>query len=294
MSKSSATNAKTTLPSAGEIFTPLPDERSGQKKSKLKFHEAIHLIEAGYEDTSERRGDVRLALETHLDEATDLEEKATALYYLLRLLLDEHLLFENQRAQGFYEQMFTAFLNCEDDYRSRLRQAKNVTEKKIARMQFQAFYQIMDRHLVSLELVYGQKGFLQAEERVHENKMRFRRRFARFAGRHFLHLGHLFLDHSSRYGHSFLRWGATTILFIALFAGVYAALDFFSETSMFERIADSANPFNYFYFSLVTFTTVGYGDITPLTNLEKLFAGLEALLGYVMLGMFIVLIQKRF
>jgi voltage-gated potassium channel len=33
------------------------------------------------------------------------------------------------------------------------------------------------------------------------------------------------------------------------------------------------------YFSLVTITTVGYGDITPVTRVARAFANLEAVVG---------------
>src|ERR1700730_2227337 len=41
------------------------------------------------------------------------------------------------------------------------------------------------------------------------------------------------------------------------------------------------------YFSVVTITTVGYGDIVPLTAWARLLAGLEASLGIVQLGLFV-------
>jgi hypothetical protein len=41
------------------------------------------------------------------------------------------------------------------------------------------------------------------------------------------------------------------------------------------------------YFSVITITTVGYGDIVPLTPWARFLAGLEATLGIVQLGLFI-------
>ncbi len=40
----------------------------------------------------------------------------------------------------------------------------------------------------------------------------------------------------------------------------------------------------YLYYSIVTFTTLGYGDIIPLTNRARAVVGTEISLGYVMLG----------
>jgi hypothetical protein len=38
------------------------------------------------------------------------------------------------------------------------------------------------------------------------------------------------------------------------------------------------------YYSVVTFTTLGFGDIVPKTNLAALLVMAEVILGYVMLG----------
>jgi len=46
------------------------------------------------------------------------------------------------------------------------------------------------------------------------------------------------------------------------------------------------------YFSVVTFTTLGYGDIIPL-GISRLFAGIEALLGGFILAIFVVVFVKK-
>ena len=40
----------------------------------------------------------------------------------------------------------------------------------------------------------------------------------------------------------------------------------------------------YIYYSVVTFTTLGFGDIVALTNKARFVVGCEVVLGYVMLG----------
>ena len=47
------------------------------------------------------------------------------------------------------------------------------------------------------------------------------------------------------------------------------------------------------YFSAVTITTVGYGDVVPLTGAARFFAALEATLGIILLGLFISSLASR-
>jgi hypothetical protein len=50
---------------------------------------------------------------------------------------------------------------------------------------------------------------------------------------------------------------------------------------------EELKPFDMFYFSFVTMTTVGYGDITPLSQPARMLAILEAMTGTLYLGVFI-------
>jgi voltage-gated potassium channel len=47
------------------------------------------------------------------------------------------------------------------------------------------------------------------------------------------------------------------------------------------------------YYTLVTLTTLGYGDITPATQGGMIAAGVEALLGLVWFGMLTSIIVKK-
>lgn len=48
-----------------------------------------------------------------------------------------------------------------------------------------------------------------------------------------------------------------------------------------------------FYYSIVTFTTLGYGEITPATDFTKCIVMVEVLLGYITLGCFVFLIGHK-
>ena len=48
-----------------------------------------------------------------------------------------------------------------------------------------------------------------------------------------------------------------------------------------------------FYFSIVTLTTLGFGDVTPMTNLAQLVVMAEVILGYIGLGLLISILANK-
>jgi hypothetical protein len=93
-----------------------------------------------------------------------------------------------------------------------------------------------------------------------------------------------FLRLSCDYGRSFSRYLAWVSVFIFAYAGIYWILN---DTQMPRTFLD------YLYFSVVTFTTVGYGDIVPISSLSKLIVISEILLGYLMGGLLVAILAKR-
>lgn len=67
------------------------------------------------------------------------------------------------------------------------------------------------------------------------------------------------------------------------FAAIYGVLDEFPGHGLTPR---AINFYDYIYFSLVTMSSLGYGDFQPL-GLSRLVAGIEVLLGLVLLGVYI-------
>ncbi len=66
-----------------------------------------------------------------------------------------------------------------------------------------------------------------------------------------------------------------------LFAAVYGAFGYNDLC-----VLGANGPADVLYFSYVTFTTVGYGDLTPV-GLCRGLAAAEAVTGYILLGMFV-------
>jgi len=77
-------------------------------------------------------------------------------------------------------------------------------------------------------------------------------------------------------GRSFLRWGLWTVALTCLFAGLYEGveLDFGAHPTYLSTL----------YYSVVTLTTLGYGDVVPASPAAQLLAMCEVAVGYVMLG----------
>src|SRR4051794_5195918 len=75
------------------------------------------------------------------------------------------------------------------------------------------------------------------------------------------------------------------------YAFLFQTVDAFSSTSFFgEEVPTTV----YMYFSVVTLSTVGYGDFTAVTNLGRMAAASEAVIGQVFLVTFVALIVSRF
>lgn len=84
-------------------------------------------------------------------------------------------------------------------------------------------------------------------------------------------------------GRSIWYWLAWSVAFALGFAGAYYYLNL--TPGAFKFTATLGNDFDtMLYYSVVTFTTLGFGDITPLTQTAAYLVMAEVILGYVMLG----------
>jgi uncharacterized protein YjbI with pentapeptide repeats len=77
-------------------------------------------------------------------------------------------------------------------------------------------------------------------------------------------------------GRSFLRWGTCIFLLLCLFAVLFnfVAIDY----------GEYPTAISSFYYSVVTLTTLGYGDVLPASMAAQILAMIEVAIGYVMLG----------
>lgn len=86
-----------------------------------------------------------------------------------------------------------------------------------------------------------------------------------------------------------INYGALFLLLIPAFAVIYTLLpEGYIEYSQLED-----NIITNLYYSAVTITTLGFGDVTPLNETAAVLVGAEAVLGVVIAGMFINQVAHR-
>lgn len=85
---------------------------------------------------------------------------------------------------------------------------------------------------------------------------------------------------TSNYGKSILLWAFWSVIFALGFACVFYELG----QSAFEVANLPWNCQTATYYSVVTFTTLGFGDVTPKTQIAAWWVMAEVIIGYIMLG----------
>jgi uncharacterized protein YjbI with pentapeptide repeats len=98
-----------------------------------------------------------------------------------------------------------------------------------------------------------------------------------------------FYEIISGYGESPLRVFVTTISAILIFSAIFASMPEGLENVEGKDISTT----DYLYYSVVTFTTLGYGDIVPVDPLTKMLAVTEALFGVFLMSLLVVTLSRR-
>ena len=107
------------------------------------------------------------------------------------------------------------------------------------------------------------------------------------------------------YGRRFRRWALCCAIIAFIFGAVFSNCDaphwlpfkdfFYSINPEFEISSAIRVPsgFTPYYFSIVTFTTLGFGDVTPLNLAGEIWLAIEVILGYIMLGGLISILANK-
>ncbi len=251
----------------------------------MDFQEAIRKIEE--RGDFNRFAEVKPVFEDKLKKLPKGNhlERGLCNYYILVGYLKAHLVHETEESIAYYEAMDDAFVAQWDAIRK--------TPKDFSWSEITDFYRLMDRCYGALEFLYNQHDFKSRKLLAYIRRMDIRKSsyvFSRHYGKYFQYT---FLRLTSNYGTSTLRWSGTIFTFVFVMAGLYWLVDLSVEPSL-KTIPTDAHWFDYLYFSMVTMTTVGFGDIVPHAPIVKAIVTLEAFFGFVMIGIFLGLIQKKF
>jgi hypothetical protein len=91
-------------------------------------------------------------------------------------------------------------------------------------------------------------------------------------------------------GQSVFRWSVVSLAICLLFGYVYSIF----PTSFFITSNRGPTPFTFYYYSVVTFTTLGFGDIVPRDLWAEIAVTLQVIMGYIMLGGLISIFATKF
>ncbi len=94
---------------------------------------------------------------------------------------------------------------------------------------------------------------------------------------------------TSNCGRSWGRWALWSCTLAVGFGAWFYSLG----ESAFHSLHLSWSFWTALYYSVITFTTLGFGDITPTTGLAAFVVALEVIAGYIMLGGLVALIASR-
>jgi hypothetical protein len=272
---------------------PLPKRLKNAKIYRLKalnapsmdVQSAIHIIEESpdYDEFSKLKKIFKDRLE-ELKE-TDFTERGVCYYYLLRIILRSRLMYETQECRDYFNEMNLVFKKQLKKYRK--------DRRKFPITEIEDFFRLMERSYGSLEIIFRQKDFVEEELHAYEFKMHYRRDKFWFQKRFWDWFEYKFLGATSLYGNSFIRWGLTAFFFSLVLSGVYYLIDFVQTDEALKIIDSGSHWYDYIYFSIVTLTSLGFGDIIPHTFIGKVVVSVEVFFGFIMLGIFISLIQKK-
>lgn len=94
------------------------------------------------------------------------------------------------------------------------------------------------------------------------------------------------------YGRSLWSVVLIAAYFSTLFGAIYRAFPFMLDYKQ-EMGSLETWWFTPFYYSMVTYTTLGFGDVTPVTKAGMVLVNIEVVLGYVTLGLLISILANK-
>lgn len=159
------------------------------------------------------------------------------------------------------------------------------------------YYEQAEEVYRNLRMVTEKQGLFEQAGQFFQNEMAMRRMQMPLFSLH--RLISKFVDLFCGYGERPSRVVAFTLVVIGVFSILffYSGIQSSGQTVAFDSSLSVSDNFNYYldslYFSVVTYTTLGYGDISPTLGLSRFFAAIEALIGGFTLALFVVVFVKK-
>ena len=90
------------------------------------------------------------------------------------------------------------------------------------------------------------------------------------------------------YGRCLHCVGGGALLIAIIFGGIYAI---FPQLLNYDNSAHTL--ITPFYYSIVTYTTLGFGDVTPKSSIGELLVTIEVIFGYLTLGLLVAVLAQK-
>jgi hypothetical protein len=94
------------------------------------------------------------------------------------------------------------------------------------------------------------------------------------------------------YGRSLVKPAAYALV-IAMGFGIFYSFDAAYDWGLMDYSGSADSPISPIYYSIVTYTTLGFGDITPLNWVGEVIVVAEVVLGYTTLGLLLSILANR-
>ncbi|MCX6807417.1 MAG: potassium channel family protein [Patescibacteria group bacterium] len=277
----------------------------------------IELINDGEQKNIDR---VERALHAELNHISekDFEERGLRYYYLVRNLLNKKTEHESKRMVQNFDKMVICFDQRRNELLNQFKH-KPAALRPVYKMTIEAYMQVIGNYFHHLENEFRHRNLIDLASICYRQRMHYRRKLFLLRKKYAHWLGYNIWSLTSHYGDNFLRWGITSLCFIVLLSlliGISGHIQkvpidkdghmIITSTLNPQDIAGYANHpmlykhysapghwYDYPYVTLVTFTTLGYGDFVPVTWLDKILVTITVLSGYLMLGILVALLGKK-
>jgi tetratricopeptide (TPR) repeat protein len=173
----------------------------------------------------------------------------------------------HEAIQGRYEQSYKSMVGFTDD---------TWVQRETAKRKISTYYNFY-KELRAI-------GNTKEAQVYYIKRRRSERGYFRYSKRWFQWLAYCLWDVTCEYGENVKRWVLWSLGILLFFTGLYY---------QFGLVEPVTSWVDYPYFSIVTLTSLGYGDIHPKGDVGKVVACAEIILGLLMFGMLVTLLSKR-